>query len=432
MFVYQFMTKRRDFIKQSLLTTGALSLGINNASSTILSNSYLYESNDELFWKLIRSQFPLSKDKTFLNNGTTGPSPFSVIHAVQNEMMEIEKSGKYGGNEDIAIKSIASFLGTEQSEISLTRNVTEGINIICWGLNLKEGDEVIMTKHEHVGHAGPWLNRAKLHGIVAKPMELGNTAEETIELFKKTITKKTKVVSIPHIPCTIGQVLPVKEICAIAKNMGIITLIDGAHPPGMLALNLKDIDCDFYVGCCHKWMLGPKGTGFLYVSANSRKLVQVYYGGGGVDTGWDMLSNPPKMESYVDNGHRYFYGTQNAALFKGIEAAVLFHEQIGKNKIEMRVKALANYLQENLIKLSNQITMLTPTESISKGAQIAFKIKDKDMSELQKKGYEKNIITRYVPENNINCIRISTHIYNNETEINSFLELVDNFIKNDK
>ena len=428
------MTNRRNFIKHSLLASGALSFGINEANANPLSVSLnnLNEIEDEQLWKLIRSQFPLLSTKTFLNNGTSGPSPFSVIHAIQNEMMDIEKNGRYGGNEDIAINSLARFLGTKQSEISLTRNVTEGINIICWGLNLKAGDEVIMTKHEHVGHAGPWLNRAKLHGIVSKPMELGKTAEETIDLFKKKLTKKTKVISIPHIPCTIGQVLPVKEICAIAKSMGIITMIDGAHPPGMLSIDLKDINCDFYVGCCHKWMLGPKGTGFLYVSENARPLVQVYYGGGGVDTGWDMLSNPPKMESYVDNGHRFFYGTQNAALFKGIEAAVLFHEQIGKKRIENRVKQLANYLQEQLLNLSTDIEMLTPTESISKGAQIAFKIKGKEMSELQKKGYENNIITRYVPENNINCLRVSTHIYNNETELDSLLKVIDQFIKNDK
>ena len=93
---------------------------------------------------------------------------------------------------------------------------------------------------------------------------IGKTAEETLQNIQKAISKKTKLISVPHIPCTIGQVLPVKEICRIAKEKNIGTFLDGAHPPGMLQLDLKDIGCDFYAGCCHKWMLGPKGTGFLY------------------------------------------------------------------------------------------------------------------------------------------------------------------------
>lgn len=422
------MSNRRSFIRNSFLMAGAITLPQFNLKGQNDELPAIF-SDDENYWKAVRAQFPLTSERIFLNNGTMGPSPFRVLNTLQDEMFLIESTGRYGGNEEDAIESLSKFIGSATDEISLTRNVTEGINIICWGLNLKKGDEVILTKHEHVGNAGPWLNRAKIDGIVIKTLDLGFTAEETIENFKKIISKKTKAISLPHIPCTIGQILPIKEICQITKELDIYSFIDGAHPPGMIVIDMKDLGCDFYASCCHKWMNGPKGTAFLYISAAKRNEVQAYYGGGGMDTGWDMHAENPQLKGYVDNGHRYYYGTQNAALFKGISAAIDFQNQIGRNHIEARVRKLATYLQDHLINLHPTIEMLTPTEAKSRGAQVSFKIKNRDVSELQKKCLDKLITTRYVPENNINCLRISTHIYNTYQEIDTFLETVDEFVK---
>lgn len=421
------MSNRRDFIRNSVLFAGAISIGSNDLFAIPPMPG---DGDDEVaYWSLLRAQFPLSKNKIFLNNGTMGPSPFVVLNEVYQDMLEVDTNGRYGGHEDIAIKALARLLNSKDTEITLTRNVTEGINISCFGLPLKAGDEVILSTHEHVGNATPWLNRAKVHGIVIKAIPLGKTAEETLNIVKSAITKKTKVIALPHIPCTIGQILPVKAICTLARERGIFSFVDGAHPPGMLQLDVKDIGCDMYAGCCHKWLMGPKGTGFLYVSENFRNTLQAYYGGGGFDTGWDMLSNPPVLKGYIDNGHRYYYGTQNASLFKGIAKAVEFQENIGIARIEVRVKSLAKYLQEQLLFLSDDIEMLTPTEAISRGAQVSFKIKNKDMAKLQTQCNEQKITTRFVAENNINCLRISTHIYNNYKEIDTFLTEVDKFIK---
>lgn len=431
------MNNRRNFIRNGLLLAGAAGL---TGKSLLGAAAFQPESAHmplpaeggkpgEDYWKLLRAQFPLSKDRIFLNNGTVGPSPYAVLHEVQQDMLEVDSSGRYGGHEETAIKALAGFLNTSETEISLMRNVTEGINVVCWGLPLKAGDEVIMTGHEHVGHAAPWLNRVKLHGITVKILKLGKTASETIDNLMPLLGKKTKVISVPHIPCTIGQILPVKEICSIARARGIYSFLDGAHPPGMLKTDLKDIGCDMYAGCCHKWMLGPKGTGFLYVSEAMRDTVQVYYGGGGFDTGWDMLSNPPALKGYVASGHRYYYGTQNPSLLKGVVKAIEFQNAVGREHIENRIRTLATYLQEELLKLSSDIEMLTPVEDISRGAQVAFRIRNREVSRLQTQCGEKKIITRYVPENNINCLRISTHIYNSYEDINSFLQETDKFLK---
>lgn len=422
------MYSRRNFLLNSAWLTGALALGNFDLSAKPVSLAQNESERESHYWERIRAQFPLSNKKIFLNNGTIGVSPYPVLKAVQDDMLAVDTQGRYGGGEDDVLSALSRFLNTKESEITLTHNVTEGINIVCWGLSLTAGDEVIITNNEHVGHASPWLNRWKLSGVKMVVISLGKTAEETLTNITNAITPKTKLFSVPHIPCTIGQVLPVKEICALAKKRGILSFLDGAHPPGMILVDLKDIGCDFYSGCCHKWMLGPKGTGFLYVSEDKRNFLQAYYGGAGVDTGWDLISNPQVFKGYAESGHRYYYGTQNSSLYKGIVKAIEFQEEIGRPLIEKRVKSLANYLQENLIQLNKDIEMLTPTESISKAAQISFRIKDKDLLKLQAQCAEKHIVTRYVAENGINCLRISSHIYNTYEELDAFLLEVDKFI----
>lgn len=190
-------------------------------------------ATDEAYWRAVREAFPLAKDWAYLNNGTLGPSPYPVIEAVHAGMMEGDRLGLYGGYEETA-KKLAAFVGAADDEIALTHNVTEGINIGCWGVPLKRGDEVIVTTHEHVGNAFPWLNRQKLHGIVLRAYTPAATADETLNRIAALINKKTRVIATPHIPCTQGQVLPVKEICRLAREKGLYALIDGAHGPSTL------------------------------------------------------------------------------------------------------------------------------------------------------------------------------------------------------
>jgi selenocysteine lyase/cysteine desulfurase len=421
------MPSRRNFIQKTTLLGAAVVFGSYklNASPSLPSEG----ADDEKYWRKVRAQFPLTEDKIYLNNGTMGVSPYSVVNEVRQDMLKVDTQAQHAASDDLAIKALAKYLNTKDSEISLTHNVTEGINIVCWGLPLIQGDEIIITNNEHAGHASPWLNRRKISGIKLIVIALGKTAEETLHNINKAITKKTKLISVPHIPCTNGQVLPAKEICTLAKQRGIWSFLDGAHPPGMLQLDLKDIGCDFYASCCHKWMLGPKGTGFLYVSEEKRDIVTPLFAGAGVDTGWNLISSPQEYTGYRENGHRYFFGTQNTSLYKGIIKAIEFQNQIGTKLIETRVKYLANYLQENLIKLSKEIEMLTPIEDVSKAAQISFKVKNKNVQDLQNQCYEQNIITRFVPENEINCLRISTHIYNNTADLDYLLTEVDKFVR---
>lgn len=414
--------KRKEFLKSALLAYPALKSGMITAplSAPISDNP----TEDEDYWKMVRGQFSLSSDITYLNNGTMGVSPYSVIDAVYQRTIVVNSKGQYGGGDHEAIAAIARFVGADADEIAFTHNVTEGNNIVAEGLPLNKGDEVIITTHEHVGGALPWLNRARHTGIVLKVISPGKNAAETLSIIESAITKKTKVIAVPHIPCTIGQIFPIKEIATLAKAKGIWSFFDGAHGPGMLDLNLNDTGCDFYSSCCHKWMLGPKGTGFLYVKKEMLDVLKPYMVGAYRDSGWDMLSNPPSMKGYAPSAHRFCYGTQSSELYYGIEAAIKFHETIGKKVVEDRVKHLGTYLRGLLAELGDKVEMVTPEELASRGAVTAFRLKNLTMQQFQEKATKENFVIRIVPENNVNCIRISTHIYTQKSEIERFADLV--------
>lgn len=413
---------RLQFLKYSLLAYPAISAF---ASRTSLPDEAPEDAvTDEAYWKLVRSQFPLTDEMTFLNNGTIGVSPHQVIDAMYQKTLAVNTRAIYGGGDHEAIAALARFVGADPEEICFTHNVTEGNNLVAQGLPLKKGDEVIMTTHEHVGGALPWLNRMHHDGIVIKVVSLGSTAAETLTRIEEAITKKTRAIAVPHIPCTNGQVLPAKAISTLARTKGIYSFFDGAHGPGMLNMNLHEIGCDFYSTCCHKWMLGPKGTGFLYVKKERLEELKPLMIGAYSDTGWDMLSNPPTFKGYAPSAHRFYYGTQSAELYAGIEAAVQFHESIGKQVIQDRVKFLSGYLRDKLKALGENVELVTPAEVASRGAVTAFRLKNMTMQKFQELAGKERFTIRTVPENNVNCIRISTHIYNLLPEIDRFVEYV--------
>jgi len=417
---------RRNFIRSASLIAAASFAEMEAFASMqmLKTDDEMVAADDEVYWDNVRQLFPLMRNMMYLNNGTMGPSPYPVIEAVRDGMMEADHHGGYGGWEATSGR-LANFLGADETEIALTHNVTDGINIACWGLPLKKGDEVILTTHEHVGNAFPWLNRRKLHGIEIKTFTPAPTAAETLNRIDALITKKTRAIAVPHIPCTQGQVLPVKEICALAKSKDIYSVIDGAHGPGMMPLDLHDIGCDTYASCSHKWMLGPKGTGFLYVRKDFQDVLQPYTVGGGSDNAkWNMDSDPIIMGEYASSAHRYYGGTQALGLYKGVNAAIDFIETIGIDNIYNRIKSLGKYTQDRLLEFGDRVELLTPTEEQSRGAINGFRIRKMPYEKFIELCYAKKIRIRGVAENGLNSLRVSTHIYNNKAEIDALMDLL--------
>ena len=414
---------RRGFIRT--FTGGALggmmlySFPPHARAKYILAKDEPVAPDDEHFWAVVRDQFPLKRDPLFLNNGTMGPSPYVVIDAITKEMEDVDRTARYGGWEDVRPK-IARFINAQVEEISLTHNVTEGINVVACGLPLKRGDEVIMTDHEHAGNALPWLARARRDGIVIRIFTPAPKAAESLDRMNSLINKRTRVIAVPHITCTIGQVLPAKEICRLGHDKGLWVMMDAAHTPGMLPLDVKDMGCDSLATCGHKWMLGPKGTGFLYVRKEVIETLEPYWVGGGVDTGWDVRKG---TLSYKTDAHRFDFATQSSAIYVGLGGAIDFLYHLGMENVSNRGQSLAGHLRSGLKAMTDRLEILTPEEPGGYGSVVAFRPAQIKFDELQKVLLEKHhIITRMVPENGLNCNRISTHIYNSFAEVDHFLE----------
>ena len=382
------------------------------------------DADDEQFWRFIRLQFPLTEERIYLNTGGLGASPYAVIDAVKAKMDELEKISETGHTEQLwkEIKSSAAqMLGCDPEEIAFTRNATEGINIVCNGLLMKSGDEMVTSTHEHVGNAVPWLAKLKRDGIIIKLFEPSTrSAQENIDRIGRLITKKTRFISIPHATTTTGQILPVKEISALAKSKNIWLFVDGAQTAGMFPFDLHELGCDAYATSGHKWLLGPKETGILYVRKDMLDVVQPKFVGAYSDNGFDLAKGTLNLHP---TAQRYEYGTVSIPLRVGLGAAIEFLHRIGMENVWKRDQALSTRLFNGLREIPF-VEVLSPANSAERSAMVTFRHEKLPFLELQRHLDSYKLRTRGVGEGGVDGLRISTHIYNTFEEVERVLEAV--------
>lgn len=415
------MSDRRSFIKKAALA--GLGLGI------LPSFKLTDETEPKIGWNNISKMFQIAEGLHYFNTGTMGLSPLFVSNAYKNAIDLTNSSGVYNKHEKEFKSSLASFVNCVENELALTHNVTEGINIAAWSIPLNKGDEVILCTHEHAGNALPWLNRAKVDGLNIKLIELGKNGNETLVNLAGAMSGRTKVIALPHIPCTIGHILPIKDICDFAKSYNCYTCIDGAHGAGMLELDLKKIGCDFYSGCFHKWMLGPKGSGFLYINERLLPKLNSYFVGAHSDEGWDFRNKEVSYDGLKSNSaHRYYYGTQSDAIYAASKASIDFFNELGMKKVEKEIKKRGRLLC-SLLEEIEDIELLVSSNKKENSGIISFRPKNKDFKALASALNKATFRVRMVPESGIDCIRVSCHIYNSEQDITAFVSKLRELLK---
>src|SRR5882757_9451906 len=309
----------------------------------------LLDKNEDAYWAEMRKQFLIPEDEIYLNNGTVGSSPAPVLRAVFDGYSTTEKMDAQDP-EDYPIWGYASwnefrdpvavFVGCNRDEFALLRNATEANSYIANGLDMKPGEEVLMTDQEHPGGEHPWNLKAKRYGIVVKRVTLPKpvpNAAAVLNLFNDAITPRTRVMFFSHIPTVTGVVLPAKELCALARSKGILSAVDGAHVPGMMRLNLRELGCDMYTSSPHKWLQAPKGSGLLYV----RDEVIDRLWNTIVTAGWDE----PKLRA--ERFQRI--GSSNVPALWGLRAAVQLANQIGMERIEHRHRQMADHILKEML-----------------------------------------------------------------------------------
>jgi selenocysteine lyase/cysteine desulfurase len=382
-------------------------------------------------WERIRDEFPLTRERVYFNNGTLGPSPKRVLDAVATAMSRVETTGESFETEDSALREkLAAFVGASAAEISLTRNTSDGVNIVAQGLRLEAGDEIVITTHEHVGNALPWLNRARLSGVVLRSFAPPRTAVEVLTAIESRLGPRTRVIAIPHLSCTTGQVFPIAEIVKLAEARGVLVAVDGAHGTGMLPLALGRLGVHFYASSAHKWLCGPKGVGYLYVRRDLLDRLEPIFVGAYSDSGWTLDSVPPRIDGWNPTAHRFDFGTQNTALYAGTSAAIDFFTAIGPARITAHGLALAKDLQSALLARADAIEMLTPTEDRSRGMMVSFRFRDptKDYREFGAFATARGFRVRLVAEAGLGAVRVSTHLYNSGAEVEAFVAVVGEFL----
>ena len=222
----------------------------------------------------LREQFLIDPDVAYLNHGSYGACPIPVFEAYQAYQRELETEPASLLYRDFALRiqrsreRLAHFLNCQTDQLAFVRNATYGMNMAANSVDLQPGDKVLATNFEYGAVERMWEMICAERGaeLVKVKIPLPYQSSETmIQLFKSQIDSSIKVITFPHISAATAQLFPIKDLVQLAKSHGAISVIDGAHAPGQVNVNLKDIDADFYIGNCHKWMLSPKGVGFVYV-----------------------------------------------------------------------------------------------------------------------------------------------------------------------
>ena len=294
----------------------------------------------------MKSQFLLDPTITFLNHGSFGACPKPIFEEYQRFQLELETEPvlfiqkKVAGYLKVAREKLSTYIGCDSLDVFFTPNPTFAINTIMRSLDLQEGDEILSTNHEYGAMDRIWSFYCKKSGAqyirqnISLPVQ---SKEQLIEEFWKGYNSKTKIIFLNHISSCTALVFPVKEICDRARELGLITIIDGAHVPGQLDLNIADLNPDYYTGTLHKWMLAPKGSSFLYVKKQLQNILDPLI------VGWGYESVSPGESQFLD--YQDYQGTRDISAFLATPKVIEFLERNNWSEIAKQSKAivLANY-----------------------------------------------------------------------------------------
>ena len=367
----------------------------------------------ESFWEEIRRQFTFREERVPMNAANLCPSPRVVADRVSELTRDIDMDcsfpnrQKFGGLLEQSREAVAEQLGVTADEIALVRNTSEANNIINGGLRLDAGAEIVVWDQNHPTNNIAWEVRAARYGLtvtrVTTPAAPSSGPEELVAAFERALTSQTRVLALTHVSNVTGVRLPVRELCEVAHRRGVYVHVDGAQSWGALAVNLRDLNCDSYAASAHKWVLGPKEIGLLYVRADR------------VEEIWPSIVAPSWGGDVVPRtrGARKFesMGQRDDAALAAIATTVAFQRRIGLARIEKRVVELVTRLKTGLRETGFElVTPMAP--ELSGGVAIAA-VKPARRSLLVDGLYEQYGIAGA----STGGLRLCPHIYNTHDHV---------------
>lgn len=411
------VTNRRSFLKG--FAGGATALSVFPATagaSGLLSAANRLGGADtasEPFWRLVKEQFMIRPGIILLNAANLCPSPHMVRERVFRLTEDLDgdvsfqNRAKFNALLEESRRKLAAFMGVSEDEIAIVRNTSEANNFIVNGLNLQSGAEVLIFDQNHPTNNVAWDVRAARAGFIVKRVgvpQIPNDAEEILNAFRAAITSKTKVISFTDVSNTTGVRMPSKELCRMARERGVYTHVDGAQTFGALPLNLREMGCDSYSASAHKWFMGPKEAGALYI--RQERIAEIWPSVVGV--GWGA-----KVETAARGARKFeTLGQRDDAAVSAMGNTVDFHNLIGRDRIETRIRELAAALKEGVGKIPGASLRTSARPELSAGVcVVGFDGKD------HQKIYEALYAKHGVAGAATGGVRFCPHIYNTLEEI---------------
>ncbi|MFC1730166.1 aminotransferase class V-fold PLP-dependent enzyme [candidate division KSB1 bacterium] len=421
---------RRMFFKKLAGGTALSLYALNEANAAIYENlrqlDQVYQTSpDGVYWDAVRKHYLFDDNLIMMNNGTVGPMPKPVFNTLM-ENFEVQLTAPCDcymylptlRNE--VRNKIALYLNASPDEIAIIRNTTEGMNFFANGLDMKPGDEVLMSNHEHPGGIHPWRLKAQRYGITIKEVPLGvpsKSVDEIVESFKKAITPRTRAISISHTIFITGLIPPMKELSELAHDNDLLIIADSAHGLGMLDLDMKELGVDAWCTSPYKWFGAPPEAGVFYI----RKEIQDRVWPSTASSGWDTRDNAQKFETLSQRAD---------PLIIALGEAVEFHNHIGKSRVARRIYTLADHLRTELSTIS-KVKIHLPIDPYLSSGLTAFSIEGVDPQHIVDYLREKyNIVIRTIGSESAGTrgVRVSTNIFVSLKEVDLLLQGVKELV----
>jgi selenocysteine lyase/cysteine desulfurase len=423
-------TNRRKFIHGSASALGALILSsFYNKSygrnlKTVLESAQALKppddvAKDEDLWMYVQQAYTSSPNIMNLNNGGVCPQPKVVQEAFESYNRFSNEGPAYymwhvvGEGRESVRRDLAEMAGCSSEEIAIVRNTTEALETIIFGLDLKKGDEVVLTKQDYPNMINAWKQREKRDGIILKWVNLPQPIEDEdaiVDAYREHFTSKTKLIEVMHMINWTGQILPAKKLADAAHQEGIEILVDGAHTFAHLDFKIPDLDCDYFGTSLHKWLCAPFGTGFLYVKKEKIRKI------------WPFTA-PADPES-EDIRKFEAMGTRSFPAELAIGTAINFHDMIGSERKEARLRYLKSYWMDGISDIQGVhfFTSKKPEFACGLGN---FAIEGIELADIQKKLLNQyRIYTISINWENIHGIRVTPNVYITTRDLDKFVEAV--------
>jgi selenocysteine lyase/cysteine desulfurase len=422
-------TTRRSFLKGFAGGAAALSVFPTTESASALLNAAnrlgAADTGSEPFWRLVKEQFTIRPGIILLNAANLCPSPHMVrdrVFRLTEDLdgdVSFQNRAKFNALLEESRRKLAAFTGASEDEIAIVRNTSEANNFIVNGINLKAGDEVVVFDQNHPTNNVAWDVRAARAGCAVKRVgvpQIPNDAEEVLNAFRAAMTPKTRVLSFTDVSNTTGVRMPSKELCRMAREHGVYTHVDGAQTFGALPLNLREMGCDSYSASAHKWFMGPKEAGVLCI--RQERISEIWPSVVGV--GWGA-----KVETAARGARKFeTLGQRDDAAVSAMGTTVDFHNLIGRERIEARIRELAAALKEGVGKVPGGRLRTSARQELSAGVcVIGFDGKD------HQKIYEALYAKHGVAGAATGGLRFCPHIYNTLEDIDRTVSALHQVIK---